>query len=353
MIIILDPKLVSQQAISGTIEALTLLDTAPETLSKDDKNIVLRLKSEHGAVRPEDIKAMPGVAHVCMDKAPQTKAIPFSFQGMDFNESSCHLFAGLNAIGSISEAQAVFEVLANMGLSATRVGVYKPRTFPNSFQGLGDAVLADLFSLADKFGIKTIAMEVMSEHDICAVREALGSYKVNVMWQIGTRNAQNYSLLRYISQDTTRPILYKRGFGNEISELVGGVRYLQRAGANVITCLRGVKSAFAAPARNMSDFSQIPLVKRETGTYVCADPSHSHGMLGPDKVTDIHHLGAQAVIAGANMLLLDVHPNPLKSKVDGRQSLSLAQLPGFHEDMQLVHETYLKRMQIAERTYEY
>ena len=145
-------------------------------------------------------------------------------------------------------------------------------------------------------------------------------------------------------------MLLKRGFGITLNESLNAAEYLASEGnTNVIFCLRGMKTSFSDPHRNFVDFSHVPVVKRLTRMPVCIDPSHSVGSRerGPDGILEIFHATAQGVIAGANMVLVDFHPDPLKALVDGPQALLLEELPLFLEDVRIARKAYEKRCQLA------
>jgi 3-deoxy-7-phosphoheptulonate synthase len=138
----------------------------------------------------------------------------------------------------------------------------------------------------------------------------------------------------------------KRGFGITLNESLNAAEYIASEGnARVVFCLRGMKTSFAAPHRNMVDFTHVPVVKRLTRMPVCIDPSHAVGSRdsSPDGLLDVFHATAQGVIAGANMVLVDFHPEPAKALVDGPQALRLEELPHFLEDVKIAREAYEKR----------
>jgi 3-deoxy-7-phosphoheptulonate synthase len=166
------------------------------------------------------------------------------------------------------------------------------------------------------------------------------------MLQIGTRNTQNFELLKAIGKQSRYPALLKRGFGITLSESLNAAEYLASEGNDrVIFCLRGMKSDYGAPHRNMVDFAQIPVIKRLTRMPVCIDPSHSVGSRekAPDGILDLMHATAQGVIAGANMILVDFHPNPKEALVDGPQALLLNELDNFLTDVGIARQAYLAR----------
>ena len=191
------------------------------------------------------------------------------------------------------------------------------------------------------------AKEVTMKHFDEALEQA--GNPTGVMLQIGTRNSQNFSLLKAAGRQHKYPVLVKRGFGITLNESLNATEYLASEGnTQVIFCLRGMKSEFGAPHRNMVDFGHVPIIKRLTRMPVCIDPSHSVGTraIAPDGILDIAHVTAQGITAGANMVLVDFHPNPEEALVDGAQALKLTELPQYLEDVTLAWETYKKRLQI-------
>lgn len=281
------------------------------------------------------------------------RAIGFDYNGIHFSQDNLNIFAGLCAVDTKENVELMMKALQAHGLACTRMGAYKPRTNPYSFQGHGKSCLPYVFELAGKYGIQVIAMELTHEKQIDEINECLDltGRPTGVIIQIGTRNAQNFELLKAIGRQQEFPVLLKRGFGISLSESLNAAEYLATEGnANVIFCLRGMKTSFSEPHRNFVDFSHVPVVKRLTRMPVCIDPSHSVGTRdrAPDGLLEIFHATAQGIIAGANMVLVDFHPAPQKALVDGQQALYLEELPSFLEDIWLTRETYLKRCQLVD-----
>lgn len=242
--------------------------------------------------------------------------------------------------------------LRDHGQFCTRMGAYKPRTSPYSFQGHGKNCLPYVFDLAGKYNIKVIAMEVTHESHVEEIREALyqTGNATGVMLQIGTRNTQNFELLKIVGRQQDFPVLLKRGFGITLDESLNAAEYLASEGnRRVVFGLRGMKTNMGDPHRNIVDFAHVPVVKRLTRMPVCIDPSHAIGMRtgSPDGLLDIMHATAQGIIAGANMVLVDFHPVPSKALVDGPQALLLKELPLFLEDVRIAREAYEKRVEMA------
>jgi 3-deoxy-7-phosphoheptulonate synthase len=278
----------------------------------------------------------------------------FEYNGVQFSQDNLHVFAGLCAVDTPEHVEIMMKALRDNGQVCTRMGAYKPRTSPYAFQGHGKKCLPYVFELAGKYGIKVIAMEVTHESHVDEIRAALDQTgnATGVLLQIGTRNTQNFELLKIVGRQQQFPVLIKRGFGITLDESLNAAEYLASEGnRKVIFGLRGMKTNMGDPHRNMVDFAHVPVVKRLTRMPVCIDPSHSVGTrsVAPDGLLDVMHVTTQGVAAGANMILVDFHPNPAKALVDGPQALLLKELPYFLEDVRIAREAYEKRVNLAKR----
>ena len=325
----------------------------------------LYLVGDTAALSIEDITAMPSVDKVVRISKEyrilgrhknDTRSTHFEYNGVRFGQDNLNIFAGLCAVDNPEHVEMMMKALKDNGQICTRMGAYKPRSNPYSFQGHGKSCLNYVFELAGKYDIKVIAMEVTHESHVDEISEALEKtgQPTGVMLQIGTRNTQNFELLKACGRQHVYPVLLKRGFGITLEESINAAEYLASEGnRNVIFALRGMKSHFGDPHRNMVDFSHVPVVKRLTRMPVCIDPSHSVGIRvdSPDKIQDIQHATAQGIIAGANMILVDFHPVPGKALVDGPQALTMDELPYFIEDVMITREAYEKRFDLAQRFY--
>lgn len=284
-----------------------------------------------------------------------SRANGFEYNGVSFNQSTLNVFAGLCAVDNKENVEKMMKALSEHGQACTRMGAYKPRTNPYSFQGHGKQCLPYVFELAGKYGIKIIAMEITHESQIVEISESLEETgnPTGVMLQIGTRNIQNFELLKHVGRQNRFPVLLKRGYGITLNESLNAAEYLATEGnAKVVFCLRGMKTSFAVPHRNFVDFSHVPAIKRLTRMPVCIDPSHSVGSrdASPDGILDVFHVTAQGVIAGANMILVDFHPQPKKALVDGPQALTLDELGPYLEDVRVAREAYEKRTNLLTNT---
>lgn len=309
----------------------------------------------------EQMESLPGVTkairvsreyRVLGRHQNDARANGFTYNGVEFSQDTLHVFAGLCAVDTREHVEQMLRALQENGQVCTRMGAYKPRTSPYAFQGHGKDCLPYVFELAGKYGIKVIAMEILHEQHMDEIREALRQTgnPTGVMLQIGTRNTQNFELLKAVGRQQEFPVLLKRGFGITLEESLNAAEYLASEGnSQVVFGLRGMKTNLGDPHRNFVDFAQVPVVKRLTRMPVCIDPSHSVGSrdAGPDGIPEVFHVTAQGVIAGANMVLVDFHPDPATALVDGPQALLLKELPWFLEDVRLAREAYEERRLLA------
>lgn len=366
MILILRPNITSESAeyaqLMNHLQRLT--------------NIELRIHCEHGverslteihligktaALSAEEMKALPGVEHVVRVSQEyrvlgrhqeDSRPTSFNYRGVNFSQDNLNIFAGLCAVDTPEHVEAMMRALRDNDQVCTRMGAYKPRTSPYSFQGHGKKCLPYVFELAGKYGIRIIAMEVTHESHLDEISEALETtgHPTGVMFQIGTRNTQNFELLKSVGRQHEFPVLLKRGFGITLAESLHAAEYLASEGnRKIVFALRGMKTSIDEPHRNFVDFAHVPVVKRLTRMPVCIDPSHSVGVRsrGPEGILDIMHVTAQGVIAGANMVLVDFHPAPETALVDGSQALTIEELPHFLSDVRIAREAYERRLKIA------
>ncbi len=313
------------------------------------------------ALAKEEIENLPGVDRVVRiseeyrilgQHRDDHRPTAFTYNGVTFSQENLNVFAGLCAVDTPEHVELMLAALQQHGQVCTRMGAYKPRTNPYSFQGHGKSCLPYVFDLAGKYGIKVIAMEVTHENHVEEINQALQQTgnPTGVLLQIGTRNTQNFELLKAVGRQRRFPVLIKRGFGITLEESLNAAEYLASEGnTHIVFGLRGMKTNMADPHRNFVDFAHVPVVKRLTRMPVCIDPSHSVGSRhsAPDGITDLLHATAQGVIAGANMILIDFHPHPGKALVDGPQALTLDELGYFLEDVRIARAAYEMRVSLA------
>src|SRR6185312_7580211 len=327
MILILTPNIEAESStykqLMDHLSALDSIELRIHQVQGTEQSLTeIYLVGNTSAIAVEDMKSLPGVDRVVRVSEEYRvlgrhkddhRSSHFDYQGLRFGQDTLHVFAGLCAVDSAESVQSMMNALRDHGQVCTRMGAYKPRTSPYSFQGHGEKCLPYVFELAGKYGIKVVAMEVTHESHIDEINRALESTgkPTGVMLQIGTRNTQNFELLKIVGRQQEFPVLLKRGFGITLSESLHAAEYLASEGnRKLIFGLRGVKTNMGEPHRNFVDFAHVPVVKRLTRMPVCIDPSHAVGWRrsGPEGLLDIMHATAQGVIAGANMVLADFHP---------------------------------------------
>ncbi|XOV88761.1 MAG: 3-deoxy-7-phosphoheptulonate synthase [Pseudomonadota bacterium] len=335
---------VRQHVIQGTEQKLTEIYLLGDT-HKLDKEPIEALDAVERVIRISEEYRILG------RHSDQQRTSGFTYNGVRFAQDNLNIFAGLCAVDNPANVETMMRTLAEAGEVCTRMGAYKPRTSPYSFQGHGKDCLPWVFELAGKYGIKVVAMEVTHENHIQEITDALAATgePTGVMLQIGTRNTQNFELLKAVGRQQRFPVLFKRGYGVTLNESLNAAEYLASEGtSNVIFCLRGMHGTAGNPHRNMVDFAHVPVVKRLTRMPVCIDPSHSVGGRdrSSDGILDVVHVAAQGVVAGANMVLVDFHPAPEQALVDGPQALLMAELPAFLADMRASHAFYHQRLSL-------
>ncbi len=218
------------------------------------------------------------------------------------------IMGGPCAVESEEQINTITPMVKAAGASILRAGAYKPRTSPYSFQGLGPEGLSILKKAKEKYHIPVVS-ELMSIEDLPAFLD-----NVDII-QIGARNMQNFSLLKELGK-TTKPILLKRGLANTIEEWLMSAEYIMAGGnPNVILCERGIRT-FETATRNTLDISAIPVIKKLSHLPIIVDPSHASG-----RWEYIESLSMAAIAAGADGLIIEVHPEPEKALSDGQQSL--------------------------------
>jgi len=231
-----------------------------------------------------------------------------SLNGLNVGGNEIAVIAGPCSVESRSQIIETAIAVKEAGACALRGGVFKPRTSPYSFQGLGEDGLELLAEAREKTGLP-IVVEIMSQVQL----DVMVKY-VDVL-QVGARNMQNFNLLRAIGETRTA-VLLKRGLSATIEELLMSAEYILAGGnQRMMLCERGIRT-FETSTRNTTDINAIPVLKHLTHLPVILDPSHSTGHA--DYVAAI---ARAAIAAGADGILVEVHPDPAKAVSDGKQSL--------------------------------
>lgn len=233
--------------------------------------------------------------------------------GVPVGAQALALIAGPCAAESETQLRTVAEALVRLGVRLLRAGVYKPRTSPYSFQGLQDAGLGLLAAVKRDYGLGVVS-EVMSVAHLERAADVFDCF------QVGSRNMQNFELLKALGQ-IRKPVLLKRGLAATIEEFLGAAEYILAGGnPHVILCERGIRS-FDPATRNVLDLGAVALLKRLTHLPVIVDPSHATGR------RELVLPAARAAVAvGADGLIVECHPVPEQSVSDAAQALSLDDL---------------------------
>lgn len=223
------------------------------------------------------------------------------------------IIAGPCAVEDVFQMEQVVQSLAGKGVSLIRGCIYKPRTSPYSYQGVGESGLDILLSIKERFNTPVVT-EVMSVEQLEKVLE------VSDVLQIGSRNMQNFELLKEVGR-VDKPVILKRGLSATLEEMVMAAEYILSGGnERVILCERGIRS-FDSATRNVLDLGAVPALKQISDLPVIVDPSHAAGR--SELVAD---LARAAVAVGADGLLVECHPRPEESVSDARQALSLEEM---------------------------
>ncbi len=337
MLIIMHPD-ASQQQIENVIAAVEHQNLSSHIIQGVEQTVIGAVGDSH-SVAKEVFEILPGVVGVTRISQPYKLASRqfhpedsvFPLDGFSIGGSDIAIIAGPCSVESRSQVLATAIAIREAGANALRGGVYKPRTSPYVFQGLGEEGLEYLAEARQSTGMPIVA-EVMSVAQV----DLMVKY-VDVL-QVGARNMQNYSLLRALG-DTRTPILLKRGMSATLEELLMASEYILSGGnQRVILCERGIRT-FETTTRNTTDINAIPVLKTLTHLPVILDPSHSTGL--SELVAPVAKAG---VAAGADGLLIEVHNDPAIALSDGRQSLTPEAFAGLVKQVRAVAEAVDRRL---------
>ena len=282
-----------------------------------DKTVIAILGSNTGQISTDIFAVFPGVENVTRIMKPyklasrefKPKDTIVKVNGIEIGSNRLAIMAGPCAVESKKQLEEAAKIVKNAGASFLRGGAYKPRTSPFSFQGLEKTGLEYLAQVKGKYGLP-IVTEVVDPHHV----ELVAKY-ADIL-QVGTRNMQNFSLLTELGR-LKHPVVLKRGLANTVTEWLTAADYLLAGGnKDVILCERGIRS-FEDSARFSMDISSIPVVKKFSHLPIIVDPSHAAG-----HYSLVPAIARAAIAAGADGLLIEVHPNPKEALVDGLQSLT-------------------------------
>ena len=307
----------TREEIDGVVQRAKSLGLGVQLNLGTDKTVVAILGSNTGQLSTDIFAVLPGVERVNRIMKPYKLASRefkaedslVSINGIEVGGNRIVVMAGPCAVESEKQLVQAAKAVKEAGVCVLRGGAYKPRTSPFSFQGLEETGLQLLAQVREQFGIPIIT-EVVDPHHVSLV-----SNYANIL-QVGSRNMQNFALLTSIGKSQC-PVVLKRGFSCTVTEWLTAADYLLAEGnSQVILCERGIRT-FEDSARFSLDICSIPVIKRFSHLPVIVDPSHAAG-----HYSLVPSIAKAAVAAGADGLLIEVHPNPTEALVDGLQSLT-------------------------------
>ena len=320
MIIVMRSQ-VTDEEIHGVETKLQSLGLEANVSRGTERTIIGAIGDER-QIHKKTLQALPGVENVMRVVKPykivarewhQTDTV-VDIKGIPIGEKMLQVIAGPCSVETPEQMDLAAQMVAQAGCNLMRGGAFKPRTSPYSFQGKGVEGLKIFRQAADKYQLP-IVTELMDVRYL----EAFLKYGVEVI-QIGTRNMQNFDLLKEVGK-IHLPIILKRGLCATLSEWLMSAEYIAAGGNhNIILCERGVRS-FETAYRNMLDVTAIPMLKKETHLPVIVDPSHAGG-----KAWLVPALSKAAIAAGADGLLIEMHPTPCEAWCDADQALASDEL---------------------------
>jgi 3-deoxy-7-phosphoheptulonate synthase len=314
MIIVLRPDATKKQ-IDHLIEKVKKLGLKP-MVSKGVERTIIGVIGEEDVLRVQPLEAFPGVEKVMPILKPY-KLVSREFkpensivdvEGVKIGGKKIVVMAGPCSVENFDMLLDIGKKVKKAGASILRGGAFKPRSSPYSFQGLGEKGLKFLRDVKKETGLK-IVTEVMDTRDVRMVE------KYADILQVGARNMQNFNLLKEVGL-SKKPVLLKRGMSATVKELLMSAEYILAAGNfNCILCERGIRT-FEDATRFTLDLNAVPLIKQLSHLPVIVDPSHGTG-----KWDLVDPMAKAAIAAGADGLIIEVHPNPEEAYSDGEESL--------------------------------
>jgi len=331
MLIVMKPTATDSE-IGRVIEVIETLGFRAHTMPGASRTAI-GITGNRGAVDRAHFENMPGVADairvtkpyklVSRDLRPERSEIKVGTASIGGDELA--MIAGPCAVESPDQVFEVAEAVAASGAKFFRGGAFKPRTSPYAFQGKGEDGLKLLAEVRDQFGLN-IVTEAMDEKGVDMVE------KYGDCIQIGARNMQNFSLLKYVGK-ATKPVLLKRGLSATLDELLLAAEYIMSEGNyDVILCERGIRT-FGSHARNTLDLSAVPALHKISHLPVIVDPSHGTG-----RNYLVDPLARAGVAVGADGLIIEVHSCPEEALCDGAQALLPSQFLELYEQVKAIRD---------------
>jgi len=287
-------------------------------VSRGDTRTIIGLVGDLDRFHGLNLRALPGVSEVVRISTPfklvsrqhhpEMSTVHVGETRVPIGPDTFTLIAGPCAVETPEQTLAAAQMAAAAGATLLRGGAFKPRSSPYAFQGLGEAGLRILADVREETGLPVVT-EVVDVHDVAVVAEYAD------MLQIGTRNAQNFTLLQAVGE-AGKPVMLKRGMSSTIEEWLMAAEYIaQRGNLDIVLCERGIRT-FEKATRNTLDISAVPVAHDLAHLPIVVDPSHSGGRR--DLVVP---LSRAAIAVGADGIIVDVHPHPDTALCDGPQAL--------------------------------
>ncbi|MFZ0889402.1 MAG: 3-deoxy-7-phosphoheptulonate synthase [Candidatus Binataceae bacterium] len=306
----------TEEEIQAVVRMVGELDYRAHIIRGVERTVVACVGEERGEHQLSHLESVAGVDRVMPVLQPfklasrevRPEGSRIMVDGVEIGGRRLTVIAGPCAVESEAQIEAAADAVKAAGAHLMRGGAFKPRTSPYSFQGMENEGLELLEKAARRVGLP-IVTEIMDPHDI----ELVAAHAD--MLQVGARNAQNFSLLRRLGK-ADKPILLKRGMSTRLEEFLMAAEYILSEGnPNVVLCERGIRT-FETATRNTLDLNAVPLLKAWSHLPVIVDPSHGTGIWSLVKP-----MALAAVAAGADGLLIEVHPEPEHALSDGPQQL--------------------------------
>jgi 3-deoxy-7-phosphoheptulonate synthase len=326
----------SQEEVDSVVQKVKSMGMDVQLNVGTDKTVIAVLGGNTGQVPTDLFVVMSGVESVTRimkpyklasrEVKPRDTIVSLKNRSVEIGGKRIIVMAGPCAVESEVQLKEAAEAVKEAGASILRGGAFKPRTSPFSFQGLEEEGIKLLDKVKKEFDIP-IVTEVVDPHDVDMIA------KVADILQVGTRNMQNFALLTTVGK-SKRPVVLKRAFSCTVTEWLTAADYLLAEGdKNVILCERGIRT-FEDSARFSLDISAIPVVKKSSHLPLIVDPSHAAG-----HYSLVPAMAKAAVAAGADGLLIEVHPNPEEALVDGPQSLTPSNFSKLMEELRPIAES--------------
>jgi len=323
---------VPQQDIDKIVSVLQKYSYAPTEVKTQQSHYLVGIGTDEIDIRSighlsgvKDIHRVSDPYKLVSRKWKVTPTVIDLGDGVAIEEGGLSLIAGPCSIENEEQVEAIVEHLNHHNVKIMRGGAFKPRTSPYSFQGSGFNGLKMFYQIAKSHGIKIIS-------EVVAASQIEGMYDYVDIFQVGTRNSQNFDLLHQLGS-IDKPVLIKRGMSGTIEELLQSAEYVFASGnEKLILCERGIRT-FEKAYRNVLDLNAVPVLKEKSHLPIIVDPSHGIGVR-----RWVEPMALAAIVAGADGIIYEVHKNPESAYSDGQQTLNFEESSRLIEKARAVFE---------------